>query len=446
MRIFKNKILRRIISVLLLICFFILFDTGMKELLSPIYFADYFIHDIELIEKSGQDVDILFIGASRTLKSFAPQIFENIMGVNCVLNAGSGAQPICATYYELKDLIERVHPHRVFIGVAWDLLKSSGTTQGKLVVYDRLSLANKLLMAMDCFSWEEKCYMSATYRFKDNFTIEKIMSNIEEKNALISSNFLYHHLKTNYYSDKGFVVYSRSYETGNIPIKKPGSFSEKKIKEENLKYLDACIELCQKNGIEVSLVSGATSVMRLYSIGNYQKAVDYFKNYAEKWNIAYYNLNYLVGREDFLPDECMFDDNHVNANGAYKLSEKLAEILLKADQGEDVSSYFYKNLKAMKKDVHRIVAVGAEFEKDSNKKNLYHATVTSLQNDDVEVIYRLLGKRNGEDEFEVLHDWTNETQIDFSLKAKTKYTLRIEAASPDESYQHAFQEYSYKSK
>ena len=210
---------------------------------------------------------------------------------------------------------------------------------------------------------------------------------------------------------------------------------------DRIKHLDACIDLCKQNNVEVILVTGVTSVMRMYVTGNYQGAVDFYTTYAKSRNVPYYNLNYLKGREDFLPDEFMYDHNHVNADGASLVSEKFAEILVKATKGEDISSYFYKDLDEFKNDVHRIVAVKGIINKDSEDESLYHIKFSSLQNDNVHVVYRALIRRPGQEEYEVVRDWTPETEIDLTLNDTEGSVLRIEAGSTDETYGHAFQEY-----
>lgn len=423
MRIFRSKTLRRIVSPLLLVCSLVLLDTVVGNLLRPVAFADWFNHDIQRIESSGQQADMVFIGASRTHYTFVPRVFQEKMGLGCVVNAASAGQVLSATKWELQDLIDRIHPHRVFIGVTWNGLKSTGALQNRLIVYDRLSLKNRLGMAADCFALDELPYLSLVYRFKDNFLPQTIRSIWKDRRELAGKNYQdsEHH--------NGFVFRTGTWKTGSMPIDTLRRFSEAVQKKRNLRDLDACIALCKGNGIDVTLVSGVTSVMRLYAVGNYQGAVDYIARYAGEKQVDYYNLNYLVGREDFLPDELMYDTNHANGDGAVAVSERFAEILLKADAGEDVSPYFYKNLDALKQDVHRIVAVNAAI---TQAEPGYTATITSLQNDDVQPLYRLLARWDEKQEFTLLQDWTAETEIAFTVPTTENCTVKIEAAAADD--------------
>ena len=278
MQIFKNKIFKRVISLLTLVAMIICLDWGIGEVLEPITYSTYFNHDIATIEESENGADVIFMGASRVYRTFVPQIFEDYWNVDCVINAGSSSQPICGTYYQLKDLIEKVHPDKVYIGVTFDWLTSNednNNIMGRLIVTDRLSLKNKILMGLNCFSLKEKVFLLDTYRFKKRFNKKTIESNLKAIRKLKASNYYSYSKKREYYADTGFVYNYDTYVTGTIPIKGAANFSEELIKEDNLHYLDLCIELCKKNNIEVNLVSGVTSVMRMYYIDGYQPAVDF---------------------------------------------------------------------------------------------------------------------------------------------------------------------------
>lgn len=442
MRVFKNKVVRRILSLVLLICLVIVLDLLMEYLLSKVTYANWFNASVREIEASGEDADLVFIGASRTHRTFVPQVFREKLNLTWVLNAGSSGQPVRATYYELKDLIERLHPHHVILGVTWDEMRGGTSLQGRLIVYDRLSLKNRLLMIAGGFDPDEWPYLCASYRFKDNFNLETIRKNITEKTQLAQLNYKDPEDGPKKH-DYGYDYRYASIQTGNMPIKHTsGGFSTEKVKERNYNFLSACVDLCKKNNIEVTLASGLTSVMRMYAVDNYQGAVDFYTEFARERGISYYNLNYLKDRETILPDEMMHDLNHVNDDGAFLVSGIFAEILDKAGRGEDVSSYFYANMEEFKKDVHRIVAVGAQVTEDTEDADIYHVSAENLQDEDVEVVYRALIRKPGQENFEVIQDWTPQSQMDLHIEEGTGSTLRIEAGSKDGTYGFAYQEYT----
>ena len=442
MRIFKNKFIHRAASFIALICMIFCMDYALGCILSPVTYATYFLHDLKEIQNSKETADIVFVGASKVYRSYVPEIFENKLGLNIVINAGSSAQPMCGTYYELADLIDRVHPKRVFLDVTWNKLTMKGTLQGKLIVYDRLSFKNKLLMNLHCFTLREKRYLSYAYRFKDNLSINKISSILAEKKHLKETDYYSYSDTDQYYADTGFVYNYDSKKTGTISIRKGNpSFTEDKIMADNLHYLDACVDLCKKNNIKVSLVYGVDSMMSLYTINNIQGAFDFYEEYAANKGIDFYNLNYLKGREDFLPDEMMHDYKHVNGSGAYIVSNLFAEILAKADQGENISAYFYKDLDDLKKDVHRIVAVKAKITPDDSQETLFHFKIRSAQNENIVPLYRISVKYKGDHGWTVVQDWTPEQEFSLNLKQETGFYVRVQAGTDDPSYAAASQRY-----
>jgi hypothetical protein len=445
MHIFKNKTLRRILSVLLIAALIIGMDQALGQLLEPLTYTACFNHDIRELERSGTSADVIFIGASRTQRTFVPKVFEDEWGLNCVINAGSSAQPIGATYYLLKDLIERVHPDRVYIGVTIYILpkENEDGLQPRLNVFDCLTLKNKLLMALNCFSPKEMVYFFKSYRYNDQLSLEQIKTNRAEKAEFMETGNFVRADNLDRYADKGFVCNSNSFASGTISVKGKTSFSADNISPDKLKYLDACVELCKDNKIDIALVSGVTTVARMYYCESYQDADEYYHEYAEKNGIKYYNLNYMKDRETLLPDELMADYNHTNGEGAMVASKFFAEVIKKEENGEDISEYFYTNIDEFKKTVKRIVAVGVDAFPDEEQENLLHINITSLQNDDVHPKYRVLIREQSEEEYTVAQDWTSERELEIEIGDATWYFIKVEAVAEDPSIGTASHEYVY---
>ncbi len=434
-------------SLLLIIALIIGMDQALGYLLEPLSYtySDYFTRDIKALEKSGTSADAVFVGTSRTMRGFVPEVLEDEWGVNCVINAGSDAQSIAGSYYLLKDLIERLHPKKVYIEMTiYALLKEKeDVLEFRLEVFDRLSLKNKLLMALNCFSPDEAVYFFKTYRYNDNLSLKQIKTNLSEKNTLRETGS-YPRLRVyEDYIGKGFVYNYTSCASGAMPITITDPFSADTVDPDKLKQLDACIDLCRENNIDVVLFTGITSVMRMLSCDGYQEATDYYREYAEKKGIKYYNLNYMKERETLLPDELMWDYNHPNGKGAEVISRFFAKVIKAEEAGEDTSRYFYANLDEFQKTVKRIVAVGAEIQPDEERENLLHITVTSVQSDGVQPLYRALICPYSGDGFIAAQDWTSESELEIEIGDAKGYAIKIEAAAEDPSYGTASRYYTY---
>lgn len=447
MQVFKSKTFKRIVSLAVLLLMLIGTYTIITETLSDTTYRTYFEKDVKKIKDNNEDVDIVFVGASRMYMSIVPSVLEEKLGVSNVLVGSTATQPICGSYYYIKELIKDVHPKKVILDVTWDRLLNEKQAQALLLVYDRLSGVNKIDYAFNCFDKTNRCYLLGPCRYKDNILVaDKV---IAEKKLEKESWGEKENAKGETYKEKGFVYAVSDVTTGSISFDPEADYwySDDRILEENKEYLDKCVELCKENGVEFELVTAPCSVTYMYFVGGYDDADKWYRNYAKEKGINYINLNYLKGREDFLPDELMYDNCHTNGEGAYVTSEKYADLLLKEEMGEDISSYFYENLDEFKKDVHRIVALEAELEysETANDDGSVDATMhlLSLKNPDAKAFYQIELQADGSDETTVLSEFSEEETVSIKLPGYTGYKLIVRAKSQYEGDKEARMAYSY---
>lgn len=433
-----SKLRKRVASLSVLCIFLVTAAYLLREVLEPISYATYFNHDLKSLEENGVKVDLVFVGASRVYMSFVPEVFEEQLGIDCVINAGSSSQPITGTYWQLKDLLERFHPQYVVLGVPWNQLIIEPDLRGTLLVYDRLQGMNKLRFALDCIKGENRLYMLYPYRFRNNLV--NAGSIYQSKKALAEADYPPDTSGELYYADKGFCYGQNAFEPGNIEISHPGAFSLDAILEDNLQYLNACVELCKDYGATLSLVTGPTSMMQIYYVENYQDAVEFYSQYAEQHGLVYHNLNFLRRREDFLPDTLMFDYNHVNGEGAYVVSELYAEILKKDLQGIDTSGYFYKDLADLKSDVNRVVAVNANIELKA--EGCAHLEILSLQNEGIIPLYQIEMSEGDEETYDVITSWTESSSFDIAVPIGSDYKIKVRAKTGNYEEIEAYQVYN----
>ncbi len=411
----------------------------LGNLLEPISQSFYFNHDMQEIKDNDENVEMIFVGASRTARSFIPAIFEEEMGLDCVINAASSSQNIWGSYYQLKELLKDHHPRYVVLGVVENTLRS-GLVQADLIVSDRLSGLNKLSFYWNCFTGTDKLYALRAYRFRDN--LAKIKENRQQKAEAIARGYKDDSSQDMYYDDTGYICSNRSYKTGTIPIVTKKGFSLDLVRPKQLSYLEKIVQLCQEKGIRLFLVSGITTDMRLYCIDNYQGAVDWYHEFAKENGLVYHNLNYLMDREELFPDEMMSDYNHLNVQGAEIASRLYAQVLRKELKGENTDDMFYKDLEDLKKTVHRIVAVDADISFDPSDPSKATAKISSYQNEDVTPLYQIEVKyKDGSKETVV--PWTADNEVSFLLKEKKGYTVTVRAKADRDDYLQAYQRYKY---
>ncbi len=397
----------------------------------PVSYADYYKHDLSQMKKKGQTYDLIFVGASRTFRSFDPKVFARETDYKNVLNAGSVAQTIEGSYYLTRELIKKQHPKRLVVGLSYNELfyqQEDKSPRGNMVLYDRLEdplvkaeFVSKVLKGNDLL------YLSNLYRYGSSISPSYLASTWQERKKLAESDFAPVEKKKEYYDGNGFVYSKRTVKKGATPMRSEGTFSEKKVDPDKLALLGKIIDLCKEKGIKVSLVTGPTSLMTMYNITNYQGATDFYTEYAKEKGISYYNLNMLKGRLDLFPDDAMLDYNHVNGEGARRASEKYAKVLKLEDQGKSAGSMFYKDLDQVKKQVDRVVACKATrkftMPKGTDRK---YMNVNSLPAG-AQVEYKISYKKPGAKKYRLFAVYSNMTIYDVTGIAKPGTKILIYA-------------------
>lgn len=411
------------------LCFVVLLALVRAVLLYLIEPADYSIFFNRILKnKAGENnghIDLIFLGTSRPHRTFDPVIFEKESGLDSVFNASSGLQPIEASYFMAREILGRYHPRYIVLDITAGTLYSKSGALEKMIVLDRLHGINKLQYLLDCFEPDE--YLNAVslcYRFRNNFTTEKIREIVNEKKELKENGFSQRSAGQDLYSKDGFIY---SYETGYIDNTIKENYDFHDPLPEKMKYLDKIVDLCEQEGVQLFLVTSPWSMMFMYTCENYQDFTDFMKDYAASHHLSYFNLNYLRNREAWLGDDMMFDAGHVNGAGAELVSERYAQVLKSIIQKEEIPDLFYTDISQVKSEADRILAVGADIYITNNKAAVQ---VSSTSTENIQPLYRIQFSLDGE-EFIPLTDWTNETDFEFSMESYrgTGHFL-IEAMSP----------------
>lgn len=440
----KSKHWKRISSVLVFVIYLSASLAILGYCMEPVTFSLYYNHDLREISKQNRSVDMVFVGASRTYRSFIPSTFEEELGFDCVINGGSSLQPMSGSYYQLKDLIERYHPKYAVLGVTWEgLLKTQDDTLlSRLIVCDRLKLSNKIQYGIEGFTEEEKLYFLRAYRYRNELDELYGFRNVIQKFELIQNHYAPNKSNRIYFADSGFVYSNQVLQNGNVRVLGGGTFSRENIDEREVAYLEKIVELCEKEGVKLHMVTGPTTLMRMYKVKNYQDATDYYAEFAKEHGIIYHNLNFLKNREEFLPDSKMQDANHVNGKGAQIISDKYAKILKADMKGEDTSAYFYPNFEEFKKDIHRVVAVEASI---ARSKDTLRFVMNSLQSEGVVPYYKAEISIDEGKTYKVLVPWTKEARFEKDISVSGPYQIRVWAKTGYANEIKAYQVYKFKS-
>ncbi len=391
----KHKIFTRILGVLIILS--IVFGADYMASLSfdSVRIKDYYNYDIARLDKEDAKVDMILTGTSQVYRSCSPDVISEGLGIGEVIDCASALGTNNGTYYMLRDLFDRFDPKYVLIGLTWDSFiprAEGGKLWGEMLIADRLPLMTRLEYVFTCLKPTEWMNLSAMYRFGGTiWGPSQILKNYRNRKAIAEGNWVDESKRI--YRKNGYCWYNEVAEKGTIGAY-VNTYSDDLVGEEEVTYVRKMIEMSREEGAEVILFTVPTPMAEIYSVDDYQSAVDYIQAFADEMDCEYLNFSYLKNREEILPDETFSDYIHMNGPGSEVFSHILADTLNMTLNGEDTSSLFYENMDDMKKDVHRIVSCNAVIVRNGDTADI---NILSHQNADITPEYRILIVEPSED-------------------------------------------------
>lgn len=284
-------------------------------------------------------IDLAVIGPSRVYKGFYPELADQILGVN-TFNMGTSSQTFDGGYYYLKELINNYKPEVVYFDVEFDFLRRGiGGQKSSWIISDYMRGINRYRYIFDVFDKKERPIMlSQIYRNKKNITWSYCKNNLMAK---LDLNYWTFSSENKYYSNygayigKGFVANSKkpyaeyTYFAYKDTYGEFDTVSPEKYNPETIDYLTKSIEICQKNGIKIVLITMPESNLYLSRAGDYQNFTDYINEIADKYKIEYYDFNLLVS--DSFDDSEFYNLDHLTMEGAEHFTRLLCDLYKDSD-------------------------------------------------------------------------------------------------------------------
>lgn len=276
-------------------------------------------------------LDLVFLGSSYSYRSFDPEVFDNILGINS-FNMGSPLQKPVESYYVLKETLKYQKLSMVIMDINWGVFNKDKYFNTKLWNFDNMKFSiNKIGFLLNVFDIDQYFYAAfKTMRYHEN--TDKLVKNIlgiEVSNNINIQSYL------EKYKGKGFIIDESVVDVDTIEnIFKGYSKNPKKYHwdEKQLKYLDKIVKLCKKENIELVFVTAPLSPAYLNLYDTYWYDYEYIKEEAykisEKYGVKYLDYNSINKEEKLVTNKDFSDSNHLNYNGAQKISKHLANYLL----------------------------------------------------------------------------------------------------------------------
>lgn len=432
-----SKTIQRILLIIVVVTLFVGGTLLFRYCFTGATVSDSFKYHIKQLQEEGDNVDMVFIGGSRTYRSFNPSIFDKALGIKNTTNCGSPSQRPILSYYVTKDMLEKFSPKYAVIGVSYNGLMFEQSPHTMYMAINRISPMNRIKCLYDNYGFS-KGLMVLSGKSEFDSVMEgpgELRKNIKEKKSKRAG-------EDDEKEGRGYVGSKTRNTPGGVTYSfnaEERCFNESEMQLKSFEYLKKTIELCQSQGIKVYLVSGPCTMMNIYKVENYQGAVDFYHELANDYGIKYFNLNYMKGRENILTDDMFMDHMHVNYWGGQITSKFFAQVLKDDLTGKDTSHYFYRNLKDLKRDVHRIPGCTMQLVKEGDMVKIQ---VKCFHNEGVTPEYRLLAT-SGEDpntaQFQEIHAWSVGQEYSYSIEELQKYTnVKLEAKTGEDGETVAF--------
>lgn len=328
MRIFK-KIGKPVLFSLLAMVFLGIWN----EAYTTVTFSRLMMHDLYTQK---ENVDLFFVGASHTYRSFDPAVFDEELAVNS-FNLGTSSQTYEGGYFLLKEAMKKNTPECVIIEITYSMLED---------VYERQELADYLLLdymksgknkwdyvgsAFDAEDWAEvfiPCYRNRVlmhpYTALKNLLDKGRRGYFQYKDTQL----LREGRLVEAYEGKGFVYREECFGTENEIVVDSYPWDAGKVNEEKAGWLRKITQLCREKDIDVLWVTTPISQAAIRTMGNYDEAHSYIAKLAEQEKVEYYDFNYY--KEELLPKNdalYFYDASHMNGIYAKRFSREVARLL-----------------------------------------------------------------------------------------------------------------------
>ena len=261
-----------------------------------------------------KDHEVIFIGDCEVYANFSPMVMYEEEGIKAYVR-GSSQQLIWQSYYILKETLTYEIPKVVVLNV--NSMRYDKESSQVSEAYNRLTIDN--------MKWsKEKIEIIKESMTEDETLISYIFPILRyhsRYDELTSEDFEYLFKdKKNTYN--GFLVNKNVKPLGNLPIKR--NLTNYEFSEECYGYLDKITNLCKENNIKLVLIKAPS----LYPYW-YDEYDEQMEEYAKQKGIDYYNLVEEIENIGLDYSQDTYDGGlHLNLQGATKLSEYFAKILV----------------------------------------------------------------------------------------------------------------------
>lgn len=295
------------------------------------------------------DTNYLFCGASHCAMGLIPDVIDPLLNVKSY-NLSALSIKLDGRYELLKHVTKDCPIDHVVLEISFDTLERSSSIgrDGEVYIYryfrDYLGL-NYILSHPFLNEYLSMVQDRFNKTMNDGFThvLRRVLGNTES--------VTFSPIQKNKAENRGFEAYP-SVSVTLTPEEAAQSYQQEAldtdIRQQNLKMLEMCIDLCRRQGIEVILI---VTPLPDYFIWQHSGWDDFYCSICEisaDNGCALYDFNLLFDRYTLFNDDYSFyDDTHLSEVGANVLSRKFAEVVSATSSGKKINTLFYNSYEEM---------------------------------------------------------------------------------------------------
>lgn len=276
-------------------------------LLRPVN-TDVAIHAIDTFHDMPENsFEVIGYGSSHMWSSMDPMVLYDNYGIGAY-NYGCNWQRINTTKLFFEDSLRTQSPKIILIETYLVNSVQQDTVINGEIYYTRAvdEFEGKRSYLKQCFGTDIESWLSyymPLCAFHDNWT------NLDKRSFESNSD------STDFNKYMGYL-----FNDDVMPVELPKTFVQNDLAEESIAVLDAIVEICDKNDIEIIFFT--TPMEYAYPYGNAMT------KYAREHNCVYINFFEYIDEIGLNPKTDFYDAGHLNANGAGKISNFLGEYIV----------------------------------------------------------------------------------------------------------------------
>lgn len=304
-------------------------------------------------KRDKQNIDIVFMGSSRTFRSINSYELSNTLNKN-IYDIAYEAASYSTNYFLLQELTKKHKPNTIFLEVSVaDFLREKSTED--LNAYKIFTGSTQSEFAKAASIKYNQLYLLDFTNYLENFSNERFIQNLKlkfKKNYNIIDTVLYGE-KIEYYG-KGFLYSNRVMKEEDHLIL-PATYGlgqeweDEKVSQFQLDYLNKIIDYCKSQNIDIYLYSPPYPQSVIKDSKDIFEGFDKYilEKYISK-GISYIDLAKIKKEIVNLSNVLFCDANHCNKDGANAILPVITEILNDLDNNTyDSADYFYSTFDEM---------------------------------------------------------------------------------------------------